>query len=104
RIEVAMKPSNFIHRAVIESLEHRRLLSLTAPVYSAVGAKPKAVATGDLNGDGRSDVVTANNDDAAVTNNVSVLLSNASGALQPAQHFATGVYPRSVAVGDVSGD
>jgi hypothetical protein len=99
--KLVMKNSTkIIHRAVIETLESRRLLSLTAPVYSSVGDHPQAVATADLNGDGRSDVVTANSN----SNNVSVLLSNASGALQPAQHFTTGAVPHSVAVGDVSGD
>src|SRR4051794_35620883 len=94
-----MKPSSKLHRAVVETLESRRLLSLAAPVYYAAGTTPLAVATGDLNGDGRSDVVTCGN-----ANNVNVLLSNANGTLQAAQQFATGVAPRSVAVGDVNND
>jgi hypothetical protein len=85
---------------VIEMLESRRLLSMAAPVGYTVGATPVAVATGDLNGDGRSDVVTAN----PGGNDVSVLLSNADGALQAAQQFPTGTGPSSVAVGDVNND
>ena len=74
--QLNMKHStSIIHRAVIETLESRRLLSLAAPVSYTVGANPQAVATGDFNGDGRSDVVTAN----ASVNTVSVLLSNANG-------------------------
>src|SRR5688572_14785222 len=94
-----MKSSRKLQRAVFETLESRRLLSLAAPVGYSAGPTPLAVATGDFNGDGRSDVVTCGN-----ANNVSVLLSNANGTLQAAQQFATGVAPRSVAVGDVNND
>src|SRR4029450_1333798 len=89
-----------VQRAVLETLERRRVLSLAAPVSYTVGTNPMAVATADFNGDGRSDVVTAN----ATGNNVSVLLSNADGTLQAAQQFATGNNPRSVAIGDVNND
>src|SRR3954465_6031040 len=95
-----MKTPRMLPRAVIETLESRRLLSFAAPLSYAAGTNPVAVATGDVNGDGRSDVVTAN----PTTNNVSVLLSNANGTLQAAQQFATGTGPRSVAIGDVNND
>ena len=95
-----MKTSRKLHRAVIETLESRRLLSFGAPVNYSVGATPFAVASADVNGDGRSDVITTN----PGTNNVSVLLSNANGTLQAAQQFATGAAPHGVAVGDVNND
>jgi hypothetical protein len=101
--QIVMKDSTtIIHRAVIETLESRRLLSLAAPSSYDVGTNPVAVATGDLNGDGRSDVVTANA--GGIGGDVSVLLSNADGTLQPAQHVAAGASPRSVAVGDFNND
>jgi hypothetical protein len=90
-----------LHRAVVETLETRRLLSFAAPVSYAAGTAAAAmVATGDFNGDGRSDVATAN----PSSNNVSVLLSNANGTLQAAQQFPAGTNPRSIAVGDVNND
>ena len=95
-----MKSSRMIHRAAIETLESRRLLSFAAPVSYPVGGSPGSVATGDFNGDGRSDVVTT----SPAGNNISVLLSNANGTLQAAQQFATGANPSSVAVGDVNND
>ena len=94
------RPQARIGRAVVDALESRRLLSLAAPVGYIVGDSPQGVATGDFNGDGRSDVVTAN----ASSNTVSLLLSNANGTLQPAQNIAIGVRPQSVAVGDVNND
>ena len=58
------------------------------------------MAVGDFNGDGRPDLAVAN----IGSNTVSVLLGNGDGTFQPAQHFATGAAPRSVAVGDFNGD
>ena len=88
-----------IDRAVLETLEGRQLLSLAAPVGYNVGSPPQSLATGDFNGDGRADVVTAN-----ANSTVSVRLSNANGTLQAPQSFATGLGPQSVAVGDVNND
>jgi FG-GAP-like repeat/RTX calcium-binding nonapeptide repeat (4 copies) len=68
----------------------------------AVGTAPISVAIGDLNGDGRPDLATANYS----SNNVSVLLGNGSGGFSAAagSPFAVGTNPISVAIGDLSGD
>jgi hypothetical protein len=42
-----------------------------APVGSATGAKPREIASGDVNGDGKLDVAVAN----SVGNSVSILLA-----------------------------
>jgi hypothetical protein len=68
----------------------------------SVGYRPVAVAVGDLNGDGKLDVAVAGGPDA---DNISVLLGNGDGTLQPAVHYASGgSTPTSVAVGDFNGD
>jgi hypothetical protein len=68
------------------------------------GTNPVGLAVGDVNADGRVDVVTAN--DQAGT--VSVLLGNGDGTLSYDWHsprdFAAGLSPRAVAVGDFTGD
>ena len=55
---------------------------------------------GDFNGDGKSDLVTADQND----NKASVLLGNGNGTFQAKQDFGTGSNPESVAVGDFNGD
>ena len=64
------------------------------------GASPFSVAMGDLNGDGRPDLVTANRN----SNTVSVLLGNGDGTFGAKLDYGTGVQPASVAIGDVNGD
>ena len=71
----------------------------------ATGAKPVFVTVGDVNGDGKPDLIVANDNG----NTVSVLLdSTASGAATPSftaqQTLATGADPQSVTVADVNGD
>ena len=58
------------------------------------GGSPYSVAVGDLNGDGKSDLVTENG----------VLLGNGDGTFQVKQTFDTGNGPESVAVADFNGD
>jgi hypothetical protein len=64
------------------------------------GASPWCVAAGDLNGDGKTDLVTAN----GASDSVSVLLGNGDGTFGPRTDFATGADPRSVAIGDLNSD
>ena len=68
--------------------------------YAATGNGNRSVAIGDLNGDGKSDIVTANWLDGTT----SVLLNAGSGLFLPKVDYDTGAGPYSVAVGDVSGD
>jgi hypothetical protein len=65
-----------------------------------VGNNPVAVATGDLDGDGMTDVVTANHDG----NSISVLLGNGAGDFAAAQDFDMGGSPKCIVLGDVNGD
>jgi hypothetical protein len=64
------------------------------------GNSPLSVSVADFDGDGKPDVVVAN----ANSDNVSVLLGNGDGTLQPAVHFAVGRTPYSVAASDINGD
>jgi hypothetical protein len=64
------------------------------------GVSPVSVAIGDLNGDGKPDLATANEDGSTV----SVLLNNGDGSFQTKRDFAIGGLPYSVAIGDLNGD
>ena len=64
------------------------------------GTNPVSVTVGDFNGDGKTDLVTANE----TSNNVSVLLGTGVGSFGGATNFAAGTNPYSVAVGDFNGD
>ena len=71
----------------------------------ATGVNPRAVAVGDLNGDGRPDLSTANLN----SNSVSVLLNTtlpgaATSTFGDKKDFATGVEPVAVTLIDVNGD
>jgi uncharacterized repeat protein (TIGR01451 family) len=65
-----------------------------------VGVNPYSVAVGDFNGDGKADLVVANNG----SNNVSVLMGNGDGTFQAAVPYTAGTTPSSVAVRDLNGD
>src|SRR6516164_5747490 len=89
------------HKPFLEPLEDRTVLSLVAPVVYNLSQQPEGIAVGDLRGDGRLDVVTAN-----ASGSVSVLLGNGDGTFQPAVRYSVGSNqrPSAVAVGDFTGD
>ena len=64
------------------------------------GSYPCAVAIGDLNGDGKPDMATANHG----ANTISVLLGNGNGTFGAKSDFPAGTSPRFVAIGDLNGD
>jgi hypothetical protein len=66
----------------------------------ATGKRPVSVAIGDLNGDRKPDLATANRD----ASTVSVLLNRGDGSFRPKRNYATGRHPDSVAIGDLNGD
>ncbi len=76
----------------------------------AAGRFPVLVTFGDVNGDNLLDLAVANAGDisdsfvSAPGGNVSVLLGSGDGSFQAPQHFAAGLGPVSVALGDVNGD
>ena len=65
-----------------------------------VGDRPSSVVVGDVNADGRADLITANSN----SNNVSVRLGQGGRGFLPATNYGTGDSPRSVVVGDVNAD
>lgn len=74
-----------------------------------VGNDPVSVVIGDLDGDGKPDIVTTNTILSALgkgSSNVSVLLQDPTkpGQFLSATNYDTGTAPTSVAMGDLNGD
>jgi hypothetical protein len=65
-----------------------------------MGLLPMSLAVADVNGDGRPDLITANDGNARV----SVRLGLANGTYQVAANYAVGANPRGVVVADVNRD
>jgi hypothetical protein len=68
------------------------------------GFSPISVAVADVNGDGKPDLVIANNQDNG-NGSVGVLLGNGDGTFASIVNYASGGFaPQSVAVADLNGD
>src|SRR4029077_7385573 len=77
--------------------------------YDTAGYDPTAVAVADINGDGKPDLIVANQtsdpNNGFAASTVSVLLGNGDGTFQPAVTYASGgSYLKSLTVADVNHD
>jgi hypothetical protein len=64
-----------------------------------------SMAVGDVNGDGKPDLIVVNACATSINCNTSVLLGNGDGTFQPAASYGSGgTYPESVAVADINAD
>jgi uncharacterized repeat protein (TIGR01451 family) len=70
------------------------------PFTYTTGAGPRAIASGDFNNDGHTDLVTAN----STANTVSVLLGHGDGTFGASTDYAVGTDPVAFAVADFNGD
>jgi hypothetical protein len=103
-----MRPlrTNLINNGTITDLNGNPLtqaaVNLTGSTvsYLAAGNEPIAVASADLNGDGKLDLVATNKG----SNTVSVFLGNGNGSFEGQQTLATGTYPAAVFASDLNGD
>ena len=97
---------NFVDNRTIEDHSGKFLTQLTAADLLqsqqtfAAGAYPVSVALGDVNGDGKPDLIVPNFNNSAV----SVLLGNGNGTFQAPQQFAVAQNPVGVTLADVNGD
>jgi hypothetical protein len=92
-------PSAFDVSSTTGSASSSQSTFLVAPAVSISGA-PTSVAVGDLNNDGKLDLVVANSSAAIVT----VLLGKGDGGFQAAVNYPVGRNPSSMVIGDFNGD
>ncbi|MBI2968110.1 MAG: VCBS repeat-containing protein [Bacteroidetes bacterium] len=89
--------------SVLRNTSATGTISFTAKVDFTTGQNPLCVSLGDLDGDGKPDIATAN----IASNTVSILKNNSTiGIISFATSvdFTTGQSPTSVSLGDLDGD
>ena len=101
--DLAVADNSSVTVSVLRNLSTIGVISFTAKVDFATSTYPISVSIGDIDGDGKPDLVMANNS----SNTVSVLLSMSYiGMINFATKvdFTTGTQPCSVSIGDIDGD
>jgi hypothetical protein len=89
--------------SVIQNTSTRASITFAEKVDFTTGLNPSAVVLGDMDGDGKTDLIAAN----YTSTSVSVIRSTAnvsSLSFSPSIDFATGGNPYSVVLGDLDGD
>jgi adhesin/invasin len=94
---VAAASTNNLH--IARGRGNGTFATFTAVPLGAGATNPQGVATGDFNNDGRTDLVSANQN----TNNATLLLDNGAGGYT-SSNWSTGTSPRAVAAADFDQD
>lgn len=79
-------------------------ITFAAPAWYGAGTLPVHVASGDLNGDGKVDLVTANEGSFGKSSDVSVLIGKGDGTFAAQVRSAVGFSPSWVTAVDLNGD
>jgi hypothetical protein len=90
----------FVYRYRVKATGGSAAFAQPAGSPNSIGYGPRSVALGDVNGDGKLDLLTANPEG----NTVTVLLGDGAGGWTTEQSFSAVSGPNSVALGDVNGD
>lgn len=85
--------------AVFPATKVKAQISFQPAVHYQVRNNPVYIVTGDFDGDGNKDLVTANNNDS-----VAILIGSGSGTFASSKRFRTGDDPKSLSCGDFNGD
>jgi hypothetical protein len=88
----------------LEILEARTVPSFITASNFPTGASPTGIAVGDLNNDGKLDIVTVGKGTFSNPNVMSVLLNSGSGTFAAPVNYTTDASPAAVALGDFNGD
>ena len=101
--DVAVANSGNDNVSVLRNTSTIGTISMAAPLNFAVQGSPFALTIGDINGDGKPDLVVVNSD----SNSVSALANVSTAgtiAFAPMLNFATGLNPHGVSIADIDGD
>jgi hypothetical protein len=79
-------------------------LSIAAPASFPAGANPRAIATADLDGDGRRDLVVADYDESNVSVFMNTAAPGAAASFSTRTTFDAGDFPASLTFADLNGD
>ncbi|HUI88698.1 MAG TPA: FG-GAP-like repeat-containing protein [Anaerolineales bacterium] len=74
--------------------------TLAAPVSYNAGPDPRSLAAGDINHDGRTDIVVTN----SINNYITVFLQQPDGTLANGITYPSGSQPDAIAIADLNGD
>lgn len=89
--------------SILRNTSSNGIPSLAAKIDLAVGTQPYSLAVGDLDNDGKFEIITA----AASSNTISIWQNNTTNStleFNTRSEFRTGSTPKSVSVGDLDGD
>jgi len=105
RLDIAVADAGASNNVVVLFQSATTAGTFQAPSTLVVGNPSTAVAIADINGDGRPDLVVANEDSAGI-GRVSIFYQSTTtpGTFLPRVDVAAGTEPLSVKIGDLNGD